>query len=77
MDIRVGEAVAGIVMAEMDRRIDLVVMSTHARTGLGRAIMGSVAGDVPRTGRAPVLLVGPAVAALPFPQLSKASAVGA
>jgi nucleotide-binding universal stress UspA family protein len=46
----------------MDRRADLVVMSTHGRTGLGRALTGSVAGEVLRTGRVPVVLVGPASA---------------
>ena len=59
MDIRVGEPAPGIVMAEVDRGADLVVMSTHGRTGFRRAVMGSVAGEVLRTGRAPVMLVGP------------------
>ena len=59
MDIRVGEPAPGIVMAATDRGADLVVMSTHGRTGFRRAVMGSVAGEVLRTGRAPVLLVGP------------------
>jgi nucleotide-binding universal stress UspA family protein len=75
MDVRLGEPAEGIVMAEMDRRIDLVVMSTHGRTGLGRAIMGSVAGEVLRTGRAPVVLVGPSVAAGTLPEPTQASAV--
>jgi nucleotide-binding universal stress UspA family protein len=61
-DIRVGDPGAGIVMAEADRGADLVVMSTHGRTGLGRAMMGSVAGEVVRSGSVPVVLVGPATA---------------
>ena len=59
-DVRIGDPVEGIVIAEADRAIDLVVMATHGRTGLGRALMGSVAGAVLRTGHTPVLLVPPA-----------------
>jgi nucleotide-binding universal stress UspA family protein len=62
VDIRVGDPPSGIVVAEADRGADLVVMSTHGRTGLGRAMMGSVAGEVVRTGSVPVVLVGPASA---------------
>ena len=59
LDIRVGDPAAGIVVAEADRGADLVVMSTHGRTGFGRAVMGSVAGEVVRSGSVPVVLVGP------------------
>ena len=59
VDIRVGDPSLGIVMAEADRGTNLVVMSTHGRTGVGRAMLGSVAGAVLRTGRVPVVLVGP------------------
>jgi nucleotide-binding universal stress UspA family protein len=38
----------------------LVVMSTHGRGGLRRAVLGSVAGEVIRSGAVPVLVVGPA-----------------
>jgi nucleotide-binding universal stress UspA family protein len=60
VDVRVGEPAAGIVMAAADRNCDLVVMSTHGRTGMSRALMGSVAGEVLRSGHVPVLLIGPA-----------------
>ena len=36
---------------------DMVVMSTHALTGLARAVLGSVADAVVRTSQRPVLLV--------------------
>jgi nucleotide-binding universal stress UspA family protein len=36
-----------------------VVMATHGRTGLARALMGSVAGEVLRRGKCPVMLVHP------------------
>lgn len=38
---------------------DLVVMSTHGRGALGRALLGSVADEVVRTATVPVLLVRP------------------
>lgn len=37
-------------------KADLVVMGTHGRTGLGRLLMGSVATDVLRHSRTPVIL---------------------
>jgi nucleotide-binding universal stress UspA family protein len=38
---------------------DLIVMSTHARTGLSRTVLGSTADQVVRSGDTPVLLVHP------------------
>ena len=43
--------------------IDLVVMATHGREGLGRFILGSVAEEVFRRVPCPVLTVGPKVTA--------------
>jgi nucleotide-binding universal stress UspA family protein len=42
--------------------IDLLVMSTHGRTGLGKALLGSVAETVFRQCPCPVLTVGPRAA---------------
>jgi nucleotide-binding universal stress UspA family protein len=42
--------------------IDLVVMSTHGRTGFGKALLGSVAETVFRQCPCPVLTVGPKAA---------------
>jgi len=42
-------------------KIDLVVMGTHGRTGLGKAMLGSVAETVFRQCECPVLTVGPKV----------------
>jgi nucleotide-binding universal stress UspA family protein len=50
-------------LAEIDRAADLVVMATHGRTGIRRAVLGSVAGAVLTTGSVPVLLVSPAASA--------------
>jgi nucleotide-binding universal stress UspA family protein len=40
-------------------KVDLVVMATHARKGLARALLGSVAEKVVRTAPCPVLTVHP------------------
>jgi nucleotide-binding universal stress UspA family protein len=42
--------------------ISLVVMSTHGRTGFKHRVLGSVAEEVVRTSRCPVLTVGPRLA---------------
>lgn len=40
-----------------ERQVDLIVMGTHGRTGLARAVIGSVADRVVRHARVPVVLV--------------------
>jgi len=62
-DVRVGAPTDSILMAEVERAADLVVMATHGRTGMQRVVKGSVAGEVVRGGHAPVLLVPPHVLA--------------
>jgi hypothetical protein len=39
--------------------VDLIVMSTHGRSGVGRLVFGSVAESVPRGTTVPLLLVRP------------------
>jgi nucleotide-binding universal stress UspA family protein len=41
--LRLGSAAPEILAAISDEKIDLVAMATHARTGLGRLVLGSVA----------------------------------
>jgi nucleotide-binding universal stress UspA family protein len=41
--------------------IDLIVVGTHGRTGLGKLLLGSVAEDILRHAACPVLTVGPKV----------------
>lgn len=53
--VRVG-AVVPQILAEAEGA-DLVVMGTHGRSGLARAVLGSVAEQVVRAGRVPVMLV--------------------
>jgi nucleotide-binding universal stress UspA family protein len=51
---------AGIAAAASDSNASLIVMATHAPTGITRALVGSVALEVLHRGGWPVLLVGPA-----------------
>lgn len=47
-----------------EQKVDLVVLGTHGRTGLGKLVMGSVAEDVLRHATCPVLTVGPRAASV-------------
>ncbi len=51
---------AGIVRYALQHKIDLIVMSTHGRSGLAQILIGSVAESVLRTASCPVLMVRPA-----------------
>jgi nucleotide-binding universal stress UspA family protein len=42
-------------------QIDLIVLGTHGRTGLGKLVLGSVAEEILRNAPCPVLTVGPKV----------------
>jgi nucleotide-binding universal stress UspA family protein len=55
--IDVGHPVERIIGLARKGRADLIVMSTHGRTGLRRALMGSVAEQVARYAHCPVLVV--------------------
>jgi nucleotide-binding universal stress UspA family protein len=52
-----GSPAYAIVEAARLRRADLIVMTTHGRTGLGRLILGSVAESVLRGTTTPILLL--------------------
>ncbi len=52
-----GPAAPSIVEAARLRRADLIVMSSHGRSGLGRLILGSVAESVLRGTTVPILLL--------------------
>lgn len=55
---RVWTNLSGIVT---EKAIDLIVVGTHGRTGLGKLLLGSVAEDILRHAPCPVLTVGPGV----------------
>ncbi len=51
--------VEAIAEAARYRKADLIVMSTHGRSGLGRLVLGSVAESVLRATSTPILLLRP------------------
>jgi universal stress protein A len=54
-----GEAASEIVRVAKERGVDLIVISSHGRTGLGRILFGSTAEAVVRHAHCPVLVVKP------------------
>lgn len=60
LDLVRSEAPAdGILRAALEKNIDLIAMTTHARRGLPRMLLGSVAAEVVRKSQLPVLLARP------------------
>lgn len=57
--VEVGVPFVEIVRYARDRQMDLIVMSTHGRTGLVHMLMGSVAEKVVRKAPCPVLTIRP------------------
>ena len=62
-----GPAAAAIVEAAATQKADLIVMSTHGRSGLGRLILGSVTESVLRGTTVPILIVRPESAPVNVP----------
>lgn len=56
-----GEAATEIVRVAKEREVDLIVIASHGRTGLGRILFGSTAEAVVRHATCPVLVVKPAL----------------
>ena len=54
-----GDAAAEIVRVASEQEVDLIVISSHGRTGFGRIIFGSTAESVVRHANCPVLVVKP------------------
>jgi nucleotide-binding universal stress UspA family protein len=52
-----GPAAPSLVEAARRRKVDLIVMSSHGRSGLGRLVLGSVAESVLRATTTSILLV--------------------
>jgi nucleotide-binding universal stress UspA family protein len=57
--VRSGAPVSGLLKAEAELAIDLVVMATHGRTGKKHTLLGSVTEQVVRRSLCPVLTVRP------------------
>jgi nucleotide-binding universal stress UspA family protein len=54
-----GDVAQAILDFAQQKQIDAIVVGTHGRSGLGRALMGSVAESVFRNSPVPVLTLGP------------------
>lgn len=59
--IRHGQVWRNLVGLIAEHEIDLIVLGTHGRTGLGKLLLGSVAEDILRHAPCAVLTVGPRV----------------
>jgi nucleotide-binding universal stress UspA family protein len=55
--VKIAPPASGICEFAEDRDVDLIITATHGRTGLKHLLMGSVAEQVVRQGRQPVLVV--------------------
>ena len=53
----IGQPGQSILQVAEEEGVDMIVMSTHGRTGLSRLLMGSVAEEVVRKAKCPVLTV--------------------
>lgn len=54
----VGKSPAGLILGEATKEhVDLIVIGSHGRTGLGRLLLGSVAENVLRSAACPVIVV--------------------
>ena len=62
-----GPAAMAIVEAAEAAHADLIVMSTHGRSGLNRLVLGSVAESVVRATHVPILLLRPETAPVDRP----------
>jgi nucleotide-binding universal stress UspA family protein len=69
-----GRPVEAIVEAARYRRADLIVMSSHGRSGLGRLVLGSVAESVLRATPTPILLIRAGGAPLDVPFCTRPAA---
>jgi nucleotide-binding universal stress UspA family protein len=54
-----GDAASEIVRVAKEHKVNLIVISSHGRTGLGRILFGSTAESVVRHAHCPVLVVKP------------------
>lgn len=59
LELGSGTPVEAIVVAALQLRADIIVMSTHGRTGVPHALLGSITEQVVRLSSVPVLTVKP------------------
>jgi nucleotide-binding universal stress UspA family protein len=54
-----------IVRCALERRVDVIVMGTHGRSGVSHVLLGSIAEKVVRTAPCPVLVIRQPIAEAP------------
>lgn len=59
--VRHGQVAKSLAAIIEGNKVDLIVLGTHGRSGLGKLMLGSVAEDILRHAPCPVLTVGPKV----------------
>jgi len=59
--VRHGQVWTNLRGIVVENEIDLIVVGTHGRTGLGKLLLGSVAEDILRHAPCPVMTIGPKV----------------
>jgi universal stress protein A len=64
--VRWGSPVESIVSYAVDHRVELVIISTHGRTGLSHVLLGSVAERIVREAPCPVLTIRDRTGARPL-----------
>jgi nucleotide-binding universal stress UspA family protein len=57
--ILVGDAASEIIRYADEMKVDLIIMGTHGRKGLEKALFGSVAEKVVKNSPVPVLIINP------------------
>lgn len=72
--MRLGKPTDEIVRYAAEREMDLIVMGTHGREGVARAVMGSVAEKVVRRAPCPVLAVHNPEHEFVMPEVNKVGA---
>jgi nucleotide-binding universal stress UspA family protein len=57
--VLVGDAASEIIRYAQEKKIDLIIMGTHGRKGLEKALFGSVADKVVKNSPVPVMTINP------------------
>lgn len=57
--VLIGDAASEIIRYAQEEKIDLIIMGTHGRKGLEKALFGSVAEKVVKNSPVPVLTINP------------------
>jgi nucleotide-binding universal stress UspA family protein len=57
--VTVGDPAESIILYARKKKIDLIIMTSHGKGGIVRAVMGSVADEVIRNSGKPVLVIRP------------------